>query len=310
MSNPETALAVAETRPAGLTLLDGYHIFSAGSTPAAYQMDEDEQEELSDVRVRPTRIKFDGQKARYNRVGDEADPKGWDDMKVALLAKLDDSQVLFPKKDEKDKVIWPEQGGEWPAYICRADSVHGIPRLHQDLTPEQTEIAKQLGVGGACGFKCAACPHSQWRGREKPACSTSNNVLGFVDAGGTKEPALIQVKGTSIKFLDRHLAGYKKERRSLYADITLLAAKEVVEDGKRWQVMTFTRGEEMGEQAAAMFREMRKTLKPILEEELRSGESVLLAGDLVDDTPPPAEPVGDHLEPLEDVGETVFVPPF
>lgn len=298
MSNPETALVPAEPA-AGLTLLQGYQAFNAGNTPEAYQMDEDEQEELADVRVRPTRIKFDGVKAKYNRVGEEADPKGWDELQAAFLAKLDDSQVLFPKKDDTGKVVFPEGGGQWPAFICRADSVHGAPRLHADLTPEQIAIARQLKVGGACGLSCAQCVHSQWRNGQKPACNTSCNILGFDNQ--TKEPSIIQVKGTSIKFLDRHLAGYKKEKRSLYADVTLLGAREIVEDGKRWQVMTFARGAECGPEAAAMFREMRRTLKPLLEEELRSGVSTLLGADedIQDDTPPPAAPVGDTLPPVQ-----------
>mgnify|MGYP007071605947 CR=1 FL=1 len=294
MSNPETALAT--TPQAGLTLLEGYQAYNAGSTPEAYQMDDDEQAELADVRVRPTRIKFDGVKGKYNRVGDEADPKGWDELQAALLAKLDDSQVLFPRKDAEGKQVFPEGGGQWPAYICRADSIHGQPVLHQDLTAEQIEIAKKLRVGGACGQTCSQCVHARWSGGEKPACSTSNNVLAF--DGRLKEPVLLQVKGTSIKFLDRHLANYKKQKRSLYADVTQLASKEVVEDGKRWQVMTFARGEECGPEGADHFREMRRTLKPLLEHELRSGLSTLLDADAVAEEHPADVPVGDTLPPV------------
>lgn len=305
MSNPETALApVAPT--AGMTLLQGYQAFSAGDTPAAYQMDDDELAELEGVKVRPTRIKFDGVKGRYQRV-DDKDAKGWDELQAALLAKLDDSQVLFPRKNDTGQLVFPAEGGAWPAFICRADSIHGQARLHPDLTPEQIEIARQLRVQGALGGRCSQCVHSQWRNGEKPNCATTCNMLAFDSQ--THQPSLLQVKGTSIKFLDRYLADYKREKRSLYSDVTMLASREVVEEGRRWQVMTFLRGEECGAESAALFREMRRTLKPLLEAELRSGQSTLLGADdeLHDDRPAPTVPVGDSLPPV-DLGDLPDVP--
>lgn len=307
MSNPETALAVAGTQAAavpapekkpsaGMTLLEGIQAFST-DRPDVYAMPEDEQEELDDIRVRITRIKHDGSKGYYLRTDDKEKKETWPAMRYAILAKLDDSQVLFPSKEEK---------ANWPKYICRADSIHGVPILHPEMTEAQKAKALELKVGGALGQKCTGCVHAQWRhnpatGRMdlKPTCSTINNLLAY--SGSLKEPVIQSVKGTSIKYLDRHLGEFKKIKSSLYTFISDLGSKAELKDGEEWQVMTFTKGEECGAEAVLMFREMRRQLLPAITDDMRRTTGTVFSDDDIGEAEEPktAAPVGAQLPPVD-----------
>lgn len=300
MSNPETALAVPE-KSAGLTLLEGMQAFSA-DRPDVYAMPEDEQEELADIRVRVTRIKHDGDKGYYLRTDDKEKKETWLSVRYAILAKLDDSQVLFPIRDEK---------AIWPKYICRADSIHGVPILHPEMTEDQRKKAVARNIGGAIGKKCTECVHSQWRPNPdkpgtmlKPACSTINNLLCY--DGRLKEPVIQTVKGTSIKYLDRHLGEFKKIKSSLYAYISDMGSKSEVKDGEEWQVMTFVKGEECGAEAVLMFREMRRQLLPAITDDMRrTTGTVFSEDDFEHEEAKQVEPVGETLPPvgaLADIG--------
>lgn len=294
----------------GLTLLEGYQTINQGAQPDAYRMDDEDREDLDEVKIRPLRLKMDGTTGRFTTTEDPKDAKGWETLDQAvILTKLDDSQVLFPKLDQQKKQIWPEGSTEWPAYLCRADSVHGIPKLHPELTEAQVQIAVRLRVNGAINvnrdpslplLNCTTCPHAQFNGDVKPNCAKAFNLLVF--ESHTKEPALLQVKGTSLKFADRHMATYKRRDRALFSDLVSIGSKQVVEDGTKWQVMTFTPGAEIGTAATPAFREMLKMMRPLLREEMRSGRNVVLGTDedvVHGHEPPPAAPVGDALDPID-----------
>lgn len=294
MSNPETALAVPE-KSAGLTLLEGMQAFSA-DRPDVYAMPEDEQAELDDIRVRVTRIKHDGSKGYYLRTDDKEKKETWPAVRYAILAKLDDSQVLFPTKEEK---------ADWPKYICRADSIHGVPILHPEMSEDQRKKAAGRNVGGAIGKKCTECVHSQWRPNPdkpgtmtKPACATINNLLCY--DGRLKEPVIQTVKGTSIKYLDRHLGEFKKIKSSLYSYVSDLGSKSEVKDGEEWQVMTFVKGEECGAEAVLIFREMRRQLLGAITDDMRRTTGTVFSDDDFDhEEAKTAAPVGDTLPPVQ-----------
>lgn len=292
----------------GMTLLQGYQMLS-GDTPAEYQMDDDELDALDDVKIRPTRIKMDGTNGEFSIVGNtDVKPRG--EIQAVVLDKLDNSQVFFPELDQEGRQVWPPRTGDadWPKFICRADSIHGVPRLHPELNAAQRQYVLELKVGGAVGGNCVDCPMAQFRGDEKPRCSGARNLLVFDDL--TREPSVLQVKGTSIKGCDRHLAEYKKKRRVLYADLVTIGSKPEAEGIKKWKIMTFTRGPEAGTDAAANFREIRRTMTPLLLEEMRSGRNVMLGSDdeLVHEEPPVAAPVGDVLPPVGALDSTGMMP--
>lgn len=329
MSETQALVPVDEAQQAlvaanpGLTLLEGYQILTAGSQPSAYQMDDDEKEALDGVKIRPLRLKMDGTTGKFSTT-DDKESKGWEALdKAVILDLLDDSQVLFCKQDQAKKQIWPEGSTEWPNYLCRADSVHGVPVLHKDLTEPQRKILRDLKVVGALNEagesrNCTTCPHAQFSSMKdsngatvtvKPNCAKALNLLVF--ESHTKEPAILQAKGTSIKLADRHIATFKRQGRALYADLVAITAKQVVEDGTKWQVMTFTTGAPVGLVAAEQFRQVRKLMRPLILEEMRSGRNVILGADeefAPDHMPPPAEAVGDALPPMDAAED--FEPPF
>lgn len=318
----ETQLATTEQQAlaptAGMTLLAGYHLSMAdGQTADEYQMDDEELAELDGVKIRPTRLKMNGTNGEFKTTDAPKEQNGVPYITAAILGLLDNSQVLFPKLDDKDVQIWPETGGTWPKFICRADSILGVPRLHQDMTDEQKRIAATLKINGAVNLvraeedkhlpeaerraplNCTTCPHAQFHDKDKPTCGAARNLLVFDNI--TKEPALLQVKGTSIKGLDKHLASYKKRKRVLYADVVTIGSKNDSEGLRQWKIMTFTPTAESGVDAAGYFRHIRQTMAPLILEEMRSGRNLIMGSDdeLTHDEPAAPAPVGDTLDPID-----------
>lgn len=114
---------------------------------------------------------------------------------------------------KKTRVAW-NPGEGLTGYYCRSsDSIVPHPTIeHPPCT------------------KCAPCPKARWNGKIKPECTESWNLLCLING---KDPAVINLHGSSIKNTKRFVTNAKLQGKSLFAFTSTIRLEKMVGDNAK-----------------------------------------------------------------------------
>ncbi len=185
----------------------------AGDINEACFADEDEAGDMIGIRVNVPRIVANAKYGTFHEPGtEELERKKCPDEIVGIMVVRSESATLFPPKEKKAVIakerfgyqsLLDQQGG--PKWICRnANLAHPSQAiLNPQLTSQQIEEARRLGIGGATGEGCAKCSAGCWHKIEEPGkpvknlrmCGRSQNVV-WLDSR-SQEPVVLQVSAAT-----------------------------------------------------------------------------------------------------------------
>lgn len=137
---------------------------------------------------------------------------------------------------------------------------------------------------------CSTCPLSRWDGQDAPGCRDRINMLIYLP--GTGEIRRLNVSGTSVKHLRKYVSSLQARaaRKPIFAQITIMTAEKVEQDGMKWLEAHFAEGDPVTPQEAAqtivpLQRQLVEQWRSILADDLASPEAdgtAVARGDALD----------------------------